>query len=193
MVERSSGTRIAEPRVTKRSARHLSYCSSLTCSSHVDGLAVQRLLDRDVRHRRRRRRAVPVLLAGREPDHVARPDLLDRPAPALRPAEPSGHDQRLAQRMRVPGRAGAGLEGDAGAARRAPDRAPRTADRCRTVPVKYSAGPRPDGCEPLRLISIGFSFADRQQRAPAYCDEVSGREAAYPIKLGDARPSRTLP
>src|SRR5262245_25209515 len=24
----------------------------------------------------------------------------------------------------------------------------------RTVPVKYSAGPLPDGCEPLRLISI---------------------------------------
>src|SRR4051812_5360651 len=24
----------------------------------------------------------------------------------------------------------------------------------RTVPVKYSAGPLPDGCEPMRLISI---------------------------------------
>ena len=33
--------------------------------------------------------AVPVLLAGREPDHVAGPDLLDRAAPALRPAEPA--------------------------------------------------------------------------------------------------------
>jgi hypothetical protein len=29
----------------------------------------------------------------------------------------------------------------------------------RTVPVKYSAGPLPDGCEPLRLISIEISPA----------------------------------
>jgi hypothetical protein len=28
----------------------------------------------------------------------------------------------------------------------------------RTVPVKYSAGPLPEGCEPLRLISIVSHF-----------------------------------
>src|ERR1700743_1814912 len=28
----------------------------------------------------------------------------------------------------------------------------------RTVPVKYSAGPLPEGCEPLRLISIIFIY-----------------------------------
>ena len=66
--------------------------------------------------RRGRRRAVPVLLAGREPDDVAGPDLLDRAALALRPAAAGGDDQRLAERMRVPGGARAGLEGDAGAA-----------------------------------------------------------------------------
>jgi hypothetical protein len=31
----------------------------------------------------------------------------------------------------------------------------------RTVPVKYSAGPLPEGCEPLRLISMVFLFIDR--------------------------------
>ena len=56
----------------------------------VDGLAVERFLDGDVRHRRGRRRAVPVLLAGREPDHVAGrisstgpPQRCARPQPAV--------------------------------------------------------------------------------------------------------------
>ena len=59
--------------------------------------------------------AVPVLLARREPDHVARPDLLDRAAPRAAPAAAGRHDQGLAQRVGVPCGAGAGLEGDAGA------------------------------------------------------------------------------
>ena len=63
----------------------------------------------------RRRSAMPVLLPGREPDHVARPDLLDRSALALHPAAAGGDDQRLAQRMGVPRGARARLEGDAGA------------------------------------------------------------------------------
>src|SRR5689334_15109382 len=49
----------------------------------LDRRAVQLLLDGDVAHGRRRRGAVPVLLARLGPDHVARPDLLDRPALAL--------------------------------------------------------------------------------------------------------------
>ena len=55
---------------------------------------------------------MPVLLARLERDHVARTDLLDRPAPTLHAAKAGGHDERLAKRMRVPGRARAGLEGD---------------------------------------------------------------------------------
>src|SRR5437867_2677589 len=50
----------------------------------VDGLALETFVNGDVRHRRRRRSAVPVLLSRREPDHVTRSDLLDRPSPALR-------------------------------------------------------------------------------------------------------------
>ena len=55
---------------------------------------------------------MPVLLAGFERHHVARTDLLDRTAPPLHAAKACGDDQRLAKRMRVPGRARAGLEGD---------------------------------------------------------------------------------
>ena len=63
----------------------------------------------------RRCGSVPVLLAGRKPDHVARPDLLDRPAPALRPAAARRDEQGLAERMRMPRSPRTRLESDAGA------------------------------------------------------------------------------
>ena len=107
------------------------------------------------RHRRGWRRAVPMLLAGRNPDHVARPDLLYRPAPALCTAAARRHDQRLPQRVRMPGRAGARLERDPYARTRAGSGACNSGSM-RTAPVKYSALPLPEGCEPHRLISIVF-------------------------------------
>src|SRR5690349_24059306 len=79
----------------------------------LDHLAVERLLDRDVRHGGGRRGTVPVLLAGWEPDHVARPNLFDRPTPALRPTAAGRHDEHLAQRVGVPSGASAGLERNA--------------------------------------------------------------------------------
>src|SRR3954470_17829667 len=81
----------------------------------VDALPVEGLRDCDVGHRGGGGRAVPVLLAGRNPDHVAGADLLLRAAVALGPAAAGRDDQRLAERMRMPGRAGAGLEGHDGA------------------------------------------------------------------------------
>src|SRR3954452_25056475 len=60
--------------------------------------------------------AVPVLHARGKPDDVARPDLLDRATLVLHPAAAGSHDQGLAERMGVPGRARAGLEGDGGTA-----------------------------------------------------------------------------
>ena len=81
----------------------------------VDHLAVQLFLNGDVRHGGGRRGAVPVLLAGREPDHVTGPDLLDGAAPALHPAAAGRDDQRLAERMRVPRGSRTRLERDAGA------------------------------------------------------------------------------
>src|SRR3954468_2912356 len=76
----------------------------------VHGLAIELLLHRDVRHRRGGRGTVPVFFAGCEPHDVTWANLFDGSAPALDPARPGGHDQRLAERMGVPGGARAGLE-----------------------------------------------------------------------------------
>src|SRR6266480_2287064 len=83
----------------------------------VNDLAVQLFLDGDVSHRGGRRGAMPVLFARRTPDDVARPDDLDRATPALHEAAAGRHDQRLAQRVRVPIAARTGLERDVSAAR----------------------------------------------------------------------------
>jgi len=61
----------------------------------VYDLAVQRLLNGDVRHCGRGSSPMPMLLTRREPDHVARPDLVDGAAPNLGPSEPRRDDQRL--------------------------------------------------------------------------------------------------
>ena len=58
---------------------------------------------------------MPVLFAGREPDHVTGPDLLDRPAFALSPAAASHDDESLAERMRMPCSSRSRFEGYAGA------------------------------------------------------------------------------
>jgi hypothetical protein len=60
--------------------------------------------------------AMPVLFTRKDRDHVTRPYLLDRPTPALHETAASRHDQSLAERMGVSGRARAGLEGDISAA-----------------------------------------------------------------------------
>jgi hypothetical protein len=57
-----------------------------------------------------------VFLAGWNPDDIARTDLLDRAALTLGATATRGDDQGLAERMRMPVRARARLEGDAGAA-----------------------------------------------------------------------------
>ena len=93
----------------------------------VDGFAVELLLNGDVRHRRRGRRPMPMLFARRKPDHVARPNFLDRPTPSLRPAAAGRHDQGLTERVRMPCRPGSRLEGDAGA------NSPRRLGACQTA------------------------------------------------------------
>lgn len=83
----------------------------------VDGLSVELFLNRDVRHGRCWRGAMPMLLTRRDPDHVAGPNFLDRAAPALYAAAASSHDQMLAQRVGVPCCPSAGLERDTASGR----------------------------------------------------------------------------
>jgi hypothetical protein len=71
----------------------------------VHRLAIEFFLNRDVRHRRGRRRTMPVLLAWRKPYDIAGPNLLDRPTPTLRASNAGSHDQRLTERVSVPCRA----------------------------------------------------------------------------------------
>ena len=90
------------------------YCSSLTFSIQSTALPVELFLNGDVGHGGGWRSAMPMLLARRKPDHVARTDFFNRSSPALRPAATGGDDEGLTQRVGVPGGASAGLEGDGG-------------------------------------------------------------------------------
>src|SRR3954454_1667646 len=139
----------------------------------VDGLAVERFGDRDVCHRRGGSGPVPVLLARLEPDHVARPDHLDRTTLTLHPAAAEGDDQRLPERVRVPRGARAGLEGD-----------DRAADTGRLASLKwrvdaYRTGKIFGGTLGRRLRTIscdlhgGCPFAGRGPACLVTADEMS--------------------
>ena len=58
---------------------------------------------------------MPVLLARREPDHITRPDLLERSAFSLNPSAARRNDQDLTERMRVPSSSRTRLKCNAGA------------------------------------------------------------------------------
>src|SRR5207245_11764427 len=81
----------------------------------LHALPVDLLLNGDVRHARGRRGSMPVLLARRDPNNIAWPDVFDFPAPLLNPSRSGRDDQDLAQRVGVPRRSSAGLEGHEGA------------------------------------------------------------------------------
>src|SRR5579871_6562146 len=78
----------------------------------VDGFSVEFFLDGDVGHGGGGGGAVPVFLAGGEPDDVAGAEFFDGAAVALGPAEAGGDDEGLAEGVGVPVGAGAGFEGD---------------------------------------------------------------------------------
>ncbi|MNK63460.1 hypothetical protein D3C87_826780 [compost metagenome] len=73
-------------------------------------LAVLDLLKRDMGHRHIRCGAVPVPFTRCKPDDITGANLLHRLTLTLRAAKAGYHDQGLAERMGVPGGAGAGFE-----------------------------------------------------------------------------------
>src|SRR3954447_10761634 len=78
----------------------------------VDRATVQLFLNRDVAHRCGGTRTMPMLLARRKPDDIARAYFLDGTTVALHSAKARCNNQRLAERMRVPGGACTRLEGN---------------------------------------------------------------------------------
>ena len=85
----------------------------------IDDFAFERLLNGDVCHRDRWRGAMPVLFVRRKRNNIARPDFLYWSTLTLSPADAGGDDQRLTERMCMPGSARARLERDARATTRA--------------------------------------------------------------------------
>src|SRR5262249_44221540 len=79
----------------------------------VHGLAIELLVDGDVSHRRGWSGTVPMLFVRPDVRDITGADFIDWLAIALDESAPSGHDERLPQRMRVPCRASARLGGDA--------------------------------------------------------------------------------
>lgn len=73
-------------------------------------IPVQCFLDGDMAHACRGGCSMPVLLARFEPNHVARPYLLNRATVSLNETEARRYNQRLAERVGVPRRARARLE-----------------------------------------------------------------------------------
>src|SRR6266480_4174624 len=82
----------------------------------VDDLSVEVFLDCDVGHGGGRGCAMPMLLARRAPDDVARSNHFDRPTPALHEPAAGSDDQCLTQWVGVPCAPGAWLERHADAA-----------------------------------------------------------------------------
>ena len=100
----------------------------------VNHLSVFVFLNRDMGHGGGGRGSMPVFLAGREPDDITRPDLIDRASPMLSPAAPSCDDESLPERMRMPGGARAGFEGYA-----------RALHQCRVRRLKKRSDPHGAG------------------------------------------------
>ena len=108
----------------------------------LNDFSIQSLLNGYMRHRRSRTCAMPMFLLRPKPDHITWPDFLDRTALALNPPKTRRDDQRLTEwnvTLAPRTRAGSGAWNSAS---------------IRTVPVKYSAGPLLELCEPDLFISI---------------------------------------
>ena len=98
--------------------------------------------------------AMPMLLTRCEPNHIARADFLDRTTPTFAHVPQPAVTIRVwprgwaCQAVRAPGSNVTFAPNHAGWSGRIEQ------GSTRTVPVKYSACPLLEGCEPLRLMSI---------------------------------------
>ena len=79
----------------------------------IHHLPIQPLLHRDMRHPGRSAGPMPMLFSRRKPNHIPRPNLLHRPTFTTNPTTTSRNNQRLPQRMRMPGRPCSRLKRDA--------------------------------------------------------------------------------
>ena len=103
-----------QPRALHLQSRLASAILLITDVFHpIDHLAVERFLNGNVRHRRRRRSAMPMFFVRRKPDDIAWPNFFDWAAPTLNPSKAGCDDQRLTEWMRMPGGASPRLERDA--------------------------------------------------------------------------------
>ena len=159
----------AMSRWPRRSPSHFTSCLLSVCCCGLivfvvdlfhplDDLAVQGFLNGDMRHRRCRRGAMPMLFSCRAPDpsparisSFGAPLLCTQPHPDVTiKVCPSGcvchADRALGSKVTLAQRTRAG----SGAS---------NSGSIRTLPVKYSAGPLFEGCEPLFLMFVsGFPF-----------------------------------
>ncbi len=78
----------------------------------VHDLAVEGLLNRNVRHGCGRCSTMPMLLAWLKPSHIARTNFFNRAAFALNASTAGSNNQSLTERMPVPSSACARLKGD---------------------------------------------------------------------------------
>jgi hypothetical protein len=110
----------------------------------LDHLTVEILLNGDMRHGGGWRRAMPMLLARREPDHIAGMNLFNQTDLALHPPATGCDHQGLTQRVSVPCCSSAGLERDTGTGR-----------ACRSVCLKQRVNAHQAG------KPVGRSFVGR--------------------------------
>src|SRR5262249_38611588 len=154
-------------------------------------LAIERFLGGDMNHAGGRRSAVPMLFVRRDPHDVAGFDLAHFAAPALHPARSRNHEQRLSERMRMPGGAGAGLE--AHQARAHARRRRRLDDRLLPYGASEAVGGRAAGWPRTAIIDIHdvvFPFALARGNAPPF----NGSKLTYdfrPFDFHDSLNSRS--
>ncbi len=148
----------------------------------IDDFAVEFFLNGDVAHRRLG--AAPCQCFSPGENQTTSPGRISSIGPPSRctQPQPEGDDQRLTERMRVPGRARARLESDESAGNTSRVWPKHRIDPDRPgEPLRW---PFADGCDPLRLMSIDSPFRSRADK--------SGRKGRSGVSRKLLQPCRPL-